>query len=407
MKVLYLECKMGIAGDMLASALIGLFDDKEDAVRRLNEMNVPGVEFVLEKTVQCGIQGEHLRVFVRGEEEKSLDVKEDEGHHHHESSGAHDHHSVIEIDKIIESLNVSDSIKRDIKEVYGLLAEAESKVHGTSVKEIHFHEVGAVDAVADISATCLLMQELQPDKVLVSPVNVGSGMVKTSHGVLPVPAPATAELLQGFVSYGSSVQAELCTPTGAALIRFFASGSGEQPPMTVEKLGYGMGTKEFERANCVRAILGETAEGADVVMELSCNVDDMTPEDISFAMNSLFNVGALDVFTIPIGMKKGRPGVLITCICAVDKREDMVKQLFMHTTTLGIRETIHNRHVLGREIVKTDTPYGEVRVKKSYGYGVTRYKPEFEDLAEMADKTGKSIIELRREIESDLRKKSD
>ena len=202
----------------------------------------------------------------------------------------------------MEGLDLSSKVREDILTVYRLIAEAESHIHDRPVTDIHFHEVGTLDAVADVTAVCLLMAELKPEQVIVSPIHVGSGQVRCAHGILPVPAPATAYLLRDVPIYGGAVKGELCTPTGAALLKHFATRFGEMPPMRTERIGYGMGKKEFEAANCVRALLGETADRVDDVVELACNVDDMTAGELGFAMEQLFAAGAREVFTVPIGM---------------------------------------------------------------------------------------------------------
>ncbi len=409
MKILYLECKMGIAGDMLASALIGLFEDKQKTIADLNAMGVPKVTYSLGKVQKCGITGDHLSVMIEGLEEESIDVPdvrsvhihEDEHENHGGHAHAHYHHgrTMYDIEEIIEALSVSKEIRSDIREIYELLAEAESKVHDTSVSEIHFHEVGNLDAVADIAAVCYLMHELDPDKVIVSPINVGSGQVKCAHGILPVPTPATALLLTDIPSYSSDrIMGELCTPTGAALVKYFAFEFGPQPVMAVNQIGYGMGKKDFEQANCVRALWGTAHEDADMVVELSCNVDDMTSEEIGFATEMLMEAGALEVYTISVGMKKNRPGFIITCMCREDKKEKLIKEIFKHTTTIGIRESRSNRYVLSRTIENIETPYGDIRIKKSFGYDTKRSKLEYEDLAGVARRTGKSLLTLKKEI---------
>ena len=290
-------------------------------------------------------------------------------------------------------------MRADIRAVYGLIAEAESRVHGVPVTDIHFHEVGTLDAVADVTAVCLLMHRLAPDEVVVSPVHVGCGTVRCAHGILPVPAPATAELLRGIPIYGGSVEGELCTPTGAALLRHFADRFGPMPGMTLRAVGYGMGTKDFERANCVRALWGERSGGTDTVAVLSCNVDDMTAEDIGFATERLLDAGARDVYTVPIGMKKNRPGTLIRVICDPGDRETMAATLFSHTTTLGVRAAETERYILDRETQTLATPYGEMRVKRAYGFGVRREKPEYDDLARAARENGMSLAEIRETLE--------
>lgn len=406
MKTLYLECKMGIAGDMMSSALLGLFEDKNSVIEALNAINVPHVIYKLDQVKKCGILGDHISVLVDGVEEISEDVHDHYHEHDHEHIHDHEHHShnsVDDIEKIIEGLNISKEIKSDIREVYQLLAQAESKVHGESVSQIHFHEVGEKDAIADITAVCYLLHELDPDKIIISPINVGNGQVKCAHGILPVPAPATALLLEGIPTYSpEKLVGELCTPTGAALVKYFAFDFGAQPVMTVEKIGYGMGKKDFDQANCVRAMMGESSEETEKIIELSCNIDDMTGEELGFATEMLFEAGALDVYTISIDMKKNRLGFLLTCLCNEDDKEKLLVAMFKHTTTLGVREQTYNRYTMLREISKIETPYGEVRVKKSYGHGIKREKLEYDDLAGIARMTGKSIIELKNELESSL-----
>ena len=267
MKILYLECKMGIAGDMMASSLLGLFDDKDSVMEALNAINVPGVVYKHDLMKKCGVLGDHISVLVNGIEEG------DEHDHDHEHEHHHDHHhsTMHEIEEIIEGLNISKEIKSDVREVYELIAEAESKVHGEPVSQIHFHEVGKMDAIADITAVCYLLHELDPDKIIISPINVGNGMVKCAHGILPVPTPATALVLEGIPTYSpEKTVGELCTPTGAALSKYFAFEFGQQPVMSVNRIGYGMGKKDFEQANCVRAMLGETTEEIEKIFELSC-----------------------------------------------------------------------------------------------------------------------------------------
>ena len=415
MKTLYLDCSMGAAGDMLTAALLELYPEPEQFVERLNHLGIPRVVYKAEPAVKCGIAGTHMSVSVNGVEEESVDVHEyshGEGHHHthdhkehshevHEEVHSHEHHhhhhehhDLHSIQHTVEHLHLPEKVKEDVLAVYDLIAQAESHVHGRSVTEVHFHEVGTLDAVADVAAVCLLIHELAPERIVASPVHVGSGQVHCAHGILPVPAPATAWLLQEIPTYGGTVQGELCTPTGAALLKHFVQEFGSQPPMRVEKIGYGCGKKEFERANCVRVMLGKTAEGRDSVLELCCNLDDMTPEAIGFAMEELFAAGALDVYTTPIGMKKNRPGVLLTCMCRETQREQMIQLLFLHTTTLGIRESVCNRYTLKRSMETIETEYGPVRIKKVNGWNIQREKAEYEDLAKIAREQGMSIAQV-------------
>ena len=400
MKTLYLECTMGAAGDMLAAALLELLPDREAFLKKLNSLGLPGVQFSAERAVKCGITGTHFSVKVHGEEEAPHDashdgeISEEEAEHHHH----HTHRTLPEIDALLDSLDLSEKVRSDAKAVYHLLADAESRVHGTKVGEVHFHEVGMLDAVGDIVSVCLLMDEIGAEQVLASPVHTGSGSVRCAHGILPVPAPATALLLQGIPACGGSIQGELCTPTGAALLRHFVTRFGEMPVMVTQAVGYGMGKKDFAKANCLRAFLG-TAEGErEKITCLACNLDDMTGEDIAFAMQQLFAAGARDVFTQPIGMKKSRPGVLLCVICLPEEADALAAVMMRHTTTLGIRRQELSRYVLDRKTETVDTPYGEVRLKHASGMGVERTKAEYDDLAELAQKHGIPIGKLREEL---------
>ena len=481
MKTLYLECNMGAAGDMLMAALLELVPDREDFLRRLNGLNLPGVEVSAEKMEKCGITGTHMKVTVHGDEEESLDEDsdhghdhghhhhhhdedhdhehhhhhddddedhghhhhhhdddEDHGHHHHhdddddhghhhhhdddddhghhhyhddehdhdhhhhdhEDGHHHDHHhaTVADITALIDTLPVSEKVKQDAKAVYGLIAEAESQVHGHPVSEIHFHEVGTLDAVADVVGVCMLMEEIGADRITASPVHVGSGFVRCMHGVLPVPAPATALILQGVPTYGGQVKGELCTPTGAALLKYFVSSFGDRPVMAADRIGYGMGKKDFERANCVRAFLGESEGELEPVTKLECNLDDMTGEDLAFAMERLFEAGAREVFTQAVGMKKSRSGVLLSVLCPREDADRMAEVIMKHTTTLGIRRMDMTRYALERRIETVETAWGKIRMKHASGMGVEKAKPEFEDLARIARGKGVSIGEIRRSI---------
>ena len=378
MKVLYLDCGMGAAGDMLTAALLELMPNQDAFVEELNGLGIPGIRFTAEKCEKCGILGTHMKVTVHGEEE--------DGHHHH-------HGCLADIRGIVSGLPLPTMVKLDILAVYEEIAQAESHVHGVPVEHIHFHEVGTMDAIADVTAVCLLLHRLAPDKIIVSPVHVGSGQVRCAHGILPVPAPATAYLLRGIPIYGGSIDGELCTPTGAALLKHFATEFGQMPVMKVQAIGYGMGRKDFPRANCVRALLGETEAPIDAIVELRCNVDDMTGEAIGFALEQLLGSGALDAFTVPVGMKKSRPGVLITVLCREEKKEAMVHLLLKHTTTLGVREFPCRRYALSRTMEVVNTPFGPVRKKVSSGYGVRREKLEYDDLAKIAKEQHISLAE--------------
>ncbi|MBR1822542.1 MAG: nickel pincer cofactor biosynthesis protein LarC [Clostridia bacterium] len=420
MKTLYIECNMGAAGDMLMAALSELIDQPEAFIDQMNGLGLPGVRFNIQPAQKCGVTGTHIAVTVDGQEEHSHDLHGHDhdhphdhshdhphdhphDHDHHEHTSLHTPHSTLhthshlgDIRAIIGGLPLSERVKADATAVYELIAQAESEVHGQPVEHIHFHEVGTLDAVADVVGVCALMEAIAPDRVIVSPIHVGSGQVRCAHGVLPVPAPATARILAGAPIYGGAIRGELCTPTGAALLKHFAGAFGPMPPMTLRKTGYGMGTKDFEWANCVRVLLGEMADAPnDTVAELRCNLDDMTGEEIAFATETLLSAGALDVWTEPIQMKKGRPAALLSCLCPVERESEFAALLMKHTTTLGVRCQTLRRYTLDREAVTLDTPYGPVRGKRSHGYGVERVKPEFDDLAELARREGIALRDIK------------
>lgn len=485
MKTLYIECAMGAAGDMLTAALLELMPDKEAALAKLNAMGIPGVAFEAEPSAKCGITGTHMRVLIHGEEEGAMPcghthaqedhhehnhahahhhehghhahthahVQEDahchdhehhhdheHEHHHHDRVHHHAHHGMAEIRSLIAGLAVSETVKEKALAVYQSIAEAESKVHGAEVDQIHFHEVGSMDAVADVTAVCLLMELLAPEQVIVSPIHVGSGTVLCAHGRLPVPAPATALILEGMPIYGGNVQGELCTPTGAALLKTFADSFGPMPPMTVAKTGYGMGTKNFEQANCLRAMLGEPfpmngtgskmqtgqdAEGENTgsrgaagkdtetknpaaregrITEISCNLDDMTGEDIAFAAERILQAGALDVFTESIYMKKGRPAVKLTVLARPEDEERLAGEIFRHTSTIGVRIHTDRRYELARRSEQRKTPLGTIEVKISEGFGVRKEKIEFASLKQIAETSGKRLAEVRAALAEEPKK---
>lgn len=461
MKTLYLECKMGCAGDMLMGALSELVD-QESFVKQMNSLGLEGIHFSAIPSNKCGILGTHMQLLIDGQEEKSMEVHEacfqyliekvddhaiehildhieeidgisqvkydnsilsfvyDHDHvdvvenqirniitshypnaiiqnHGHEHHVHHHGMNMKEISSLIDGLSISQKVKDDAKAVYQIIAQAESKVHGMNITNIHFHEVGTKDAIADVIGNCILFEMINADRILASSVALGNGMVKCAHGILPVPTPATALILQGISTYAGNMQGELCTPTGAALLKYFVDSFETQPTMSCEKIGYGMGNKDFPAANCVRAFLGEMEDDGEVC-ELTCNIDDMSAENIGFAYDILFENHALDVYVTPVHMKKNRPGYVFTCMCKISDKEKMIELMFQHLTTLGIRESTCKRHALERHIETIHTSYGPVRVKKSSGYHVKREKLEYEDLVKIAKENHLSIEEVRNKI---------
>lgn len=407
MKTLYFECSMGAAGDMLMSALYELLDDQAGFLHTMNHL-LPGVTVKPTTATTCGITGTHLCVEVHGTEEHSHDVSlADHEHchdehchchehthehthehpHEHAHSHEHDHHhfTPADIAELLDRMDVPEEVRRNAKQVYRRIAKAEAAVHDTPVNLIHFHEVGSLDAVADVTGVCLAMHMLSPEKIVVSPIHLGSGHVHCAHGILPVPAPATAKILQGIPCYTGDIKGELCTPTGAALLAHFAQEFGTMPVMRTEKCGYGLGTKVFPAANCVRAFWGTTdSTQASEAVELCCHIDDMTAEALAFAGERLLEQGALDISYAPLTMKKGRPGVSFTVLCRPADEERMAQAILLETSTNGVRARHCNRYILTPSTRTVDTAYGPIRIKCAEGAGIHREKPEYEDVAAAA-----------------------
>lgn len=423
MNILYFDCGMGAAGDMLSAALLDLLPDPAAFVCEFNALGLPGVALDCQTAETSGIRGSRVRVTVHGQEEGEAEETAEPKHHghghgqdhkHHEHEHTHDHPHIHEhehthmgllrITDLINALPVSQAVHENALAVYRSIAEAEAQVHGSPLSEVHFHELGSMDAVADVVAFCMLIEKLAPDKICASPIHVGSGHVRCAHGVLPVPAPATALLLRGIPSYGGEIQGELCTPTGAALLRHFVQDFGAQPLMALSAVGYGVGTRVFPRANCVRALLG-TADSApeETVEELSCNLDDMTGEAIGFALEILLENGALDVYTVPIGMKKSRPAVMLCCLCRPEDTDRLAALMLRHTTSLGVRIATLRRKTLARSLTTLDTPYGPVRVKTAGGVS----KPEYDDLAKLAKAHDLTLAEAAALVRNILANKNE
>lgn len=399
MKTLYLDCSMGAAGDMLAGALLGLVPDPDAALGAFNAFGIPHVSFSVERMSKNGVMARRLAVSVRGEEE-------DCGHHHHDGGGkhAHVHRHLKDVRSVVESLAMPPRAKENVLAIYDSIAAAESRAHGVSVQEVHFHETGALDAIADISAVCWLMDAIAPDETVVSPVNTGKGFAKCAHGILPVPAPATAFLLEGAVSYCDGVvDGELTTPTGAALLRRFATSFGPRPAMKVEAVSFGCGKKDFPVANVLAASAGERAPcragagqippapavaGADedFVEEIAFNVDDMTGEGLANAAGELFRAGALDVAIVPALMKKGRPGHAVAVLCKPCDLDKVADAVFRSTSTIGARVSEKRRLVLERGRREIELPDGRrIGAKTALWRGMSKEKLEADELAALLD----------------------
>ena len=420
MRTLYIECRMGAAGDMLMSALYELMDgeQKKEFLERMNGLGLPGVKITSRKSSTCGISGTHMEVTVYGEEEHEHEHGHEHGHgephpgHHghgheemHGDHPGHHHADPLHISELIGGLDLPEKVRANAGQVYDAIADAEAKAHGCPVEQVHFHEVGALDAVTDVTGVCYAMYLLKPERIVVSPVHVGSGTVRCAHGIMPVPAPATANLLSGVPMYGGSIQGELCTPTGAALLVHFADSFGDMPVMSGTDVGIGIGTKEFDQANCVRIFLGEEISGTNVkksgngeIAELVCNIDDMTPEALAFAAARLIELGALDVYTVAGTMKKGRPGWELTVLCETDRIDETAKNIMRETTTNGVRVRLCEKYFLTPGIETIQTERGKVRIKTAEGFGIRHEKPEYEDTAACARKEQISYREAYEQV---------
>jgi pyridinium-3,5-bisthiocarboxylic acid mononucleotide nickel chelatase len=365
MKICYLDAFSGISGDMTVGALIDAGADSGAVVLALDQLGT-GAKFTIEKTKRCGITASKFRVI---------------------GGKATGHRHLKNILELIDTSALPGSVKQAASAVFQRLGEAEAKVHDISIDKVHFHEVGAVDSISDIVGACLALHLLGIDKIYCSQVNVGSGTVNTEHGILPVPAPATARLLQGHPIYSRGPAMELTTPTGAAFVAALAESFGAMPPMRVKSIGYGAGDRDFsEHANVVRVMVGEPSGALEstTVSVIEANIDDASPQVVAYAIEKLLEAGALDAVVIPAQMKKGRAGMLVQVIAAPEKREELIAVMFRETTTLGVRFNSAERRVQPREWIEVLTKHGIVRVKASQ----EGFAPEYEDARRVAAESG-------------------
>jgi len=394
MKAAYFDCFSGVSGDMTLGALLACGADEALFRQRLGALNVSGYELVVRRVAREGIMATDVDVRL---------LEADQGHGRHLS----------DITAILDRSSLPPRVTRDALAVFARLADAEAKIHGTSREEIHFHEVGAIDAIVDIVGSCLLLDMLGVERVVTSPIPCGYGTITCQHGIMPVPAPATMELLQGFPVHAVDIKGELVTPTGAALLTTLSdpSAAGRMPAMRVLASGFGAGKKQFkaDMPNLLRVILGETDEGAGEVTDgtpqtvavLETNLDDQSPEGFDLLMERAFAAGALDVFFTPIGMKKNRPATLLTVLCPPDKADALAALLFRETGTFGIRVREQRRYTLIRSWRTVPTEFGDIRLKAGTWQGEeVTVAPEYEDCKRAAEAHG---VPLRRVYEAALR----
>jgi uncharacterized protein (TIGR00299 family) protein len=392
-KTLYLDCISGISGDMTLAALIDLGADLAYIERHLRELPIDPFEMWTETVVKRGITARKLRLRVE---------KPRQDHHHHH------HRRAADILAMIDNSGLPPKVKRRSRAIFRAIAESEGKIHGTGPEEVHFHEVGAMDSILDIVGVCLALENLAIEEVYASPVPAGYGKVRMAHGLYPIPAPATADLLVGLPLSDWNAEGELTTPTGAAILKTLVKGFGPLRSMTIQRIGYGAGEKDFDHPNVLRAMLvGKTpecgerrnwafseavdasGESEEAVAVLEAQLDDITGEALGYAMDRLFASGALDVFYTPVYMKKNRPGTLLTVLVLPESADRCERTLLLETTTLGVRRAMWTRRKLERRVVSVETPYGPVRLKQAFlGEVLVRQMPEYEDVAEAARRAG-------------------
>src|SRR5678815_1172854 len=372
MKTLYFDCFAGASGDMILGAMVAAGVEPGYLREQLSLLPVSGFNLNFETVNRSGLSATYARV---------------------ETAHEHKHRHLSDIKQIIEASALKEAVKQRAVQIFTRLAEAEARVHNEPVDRVHFHEVGALDAIVDVVGAAICFDALRIDRFICSPIHVGSGMVKMAHGQFPVPPPAVTELLKGVPFYATEIKGELLTPTGAAIITTVCSEYGPIPRITTEKSGYGAGTREYEDfPNVLRVMIGEVEDASatdERLWMLETNLDDASPQIIGHFMDRVLKSGALDCFFTPVQMKKNRPGVLLSVLCGPDEKEALLKLLFLETTTLGVRSYEVTRRALQRSVVRVETPYGPIDVKVAHLDGrVVNEMPEFEQCRDAALKAG-------------------
>jgi len=393
MRLLYLDCFSGISGDMFLGAMLDLGVSEDKLRAELAKLKLSGYTISTRRVVKQNVSA------------MKFDVVEEHKHSAVRGSGAtHSHRGYTEIAQMIAGSGLSEGVKRRALSIFNRIGEAEAKIHGIPLEKVHFHEVGAVDSIVDIVGASVAVDALGVDEIQASPPRLGSGFVETAHGRFPVPVPATLELLRGVPTQGSGEPVELVTPTGAALLAEFCAKFGPMPAMSIEKIGYGAGSRDLDKApNVLRAVVGEASKSAsttkseetDVVGVIETNIDDMNPQLFGDVMERLLAAGALDVFFTPVQMKKNRPGALLTVLCERNDVDRMAELLLTQTTTFGVRIHEAQRRKLAREIVKVTTKFGEIEVKIGrLGDRIVSRTPEYESCKQAASKAGVAVKDV-------------
>ena len=388
MKTLYFDCSSGISGNMVLGALTEIIGNEQYLIEELKKMNTDGYKIEISKKVKNGITGTYINVMVDGKDEYGHEHhihKHEEQHNESEHHNHHEHRNLADVNKIIEESGLNEKVKDLAKRIFLRVAKAESKVHNKPLEEVHFHEVGAIDSIVDIVGTAILIDKINPDKIISSIVNDGYGFIECVHGTMSVPVPATSEIFANSnVKFRQiDVDTELVTPTGAAIIAELAEEFTGIPVMKTEKIGWGAGYKDLKIPNVLKVYLGKMERPNENFVVMETNVDDCSGEVLAYCMEKLFENGALDVFYTPIFMKKNRPAYRLTVAC---RKEDIYKLqniMFKETTTIGIRYRFESRTKLERKIIEIDTKYGKLKAKKVINNGEEYIYPEYESLKEL------------------------
>lgn len=434
MKVLYFDCFSGISGDMTLGALLDLGVSQEYLIESLKALKLEGeYHFNIKKDLKNGIMGTFVNVVLHSEEEEQghdhhnghehqheheheheHEHQHDNEHHHHEIAMAHTHNHHLEhehrsysnIVSMIEGSSLNDNVKNLSKRIFTIIGEAEGKIHGKPLEEVHFHEVGAVDSIVDIVGTAICIDALKPDKIVFSKIPLSKGFVKCQHGMFPLPAPASLEILKDVPVYFTDIKFELVTPTGAGIIKALADSYDDSGDMMIEKIGYGLGKKTYEKPNVLRVYLyNEKKKINNQVVEIDTNIDDMTGEQLGYIMELLLAAGALDVYFTPMYMKKNRPGVKLSILCTQDMQQDLTQLLLSQTSTFGVRYKLMDRNILDREFVEIQLLNDIVRCKVGLLDGKkVKIAPEYEDCKRIAKKNSLPIAEIFNEALSEANK---
>ncbi|HWR62568.1 MAG TPA: nickel pincer cofactor biosynthesis protein LarC [Clostridia bacterium] len=426
MRTLYFDCFSGISGDMTVGALLDVGADEKALLEGMEKLKVDGYRIEIEKKLKNGISGTDFSVILEDHEE--YEEHEYHEHHHdgHDHGHDHDHHvnehnhghqhvhndahvhrNMSDIEKIINDSELNERVRMLALKIFKLVAEAEGRIHGKPAGEVHFHEVGAVDSIVDIIGTAICIDSLNVDRIVFSSLPLSRGFVRCQHGVFPLPAPATLEILKDVPVYYTDVNFELVTPTGAAIAKGLAEEFGMVGELAVERIGYGLGKKTYEIPNVLRVMLFNSKKKiSDRVMEIETNIDDMTAEQLGSVMDRLFEQGALDVFFTPVLMKKNRPGTKLTVLCHQDRKDALTEALLRHTSTFGVRFSYLDRTILDRETVAVDTCFGSIRCKLGRLTGeLLKYSPEYEDCKAASEKSGRPISEVYAEAMQRMKEK--